>query len=136
MIITYICLFSNLFLTLNLILVVLVWRAWRLSRYGGFGPKIYDCLPCHELKYDLKEISLSVFLHDSNLCPGPAGVAVRWSRGRGGFGPVNLLFSLFYLVVSMFRLISLSGFLYDNINFNLAKLFNDIQCNIQYTDFV
>ena len=29
----------------------------------------------------------------------------------------------------MFRLISLSGFLHDSINFNLAKLFNDIQCN-------
>ena len=49
---------------------------------------------------------------------------------RGGPGvrgpvlvPVNLL--PFY----MFRLISLSGFLHDTINFDLAKLFNDIQCN-------
>ena len=29
----------------------------------------------------------------------------------------------------MFRLISLSGFLHDTINFDLATLFNDIQCN-------
>ena len=35
--------------------------------------------------------------------------------------PVNLL--------PFYMLISLSGFLHDTINFELAKLFNDIQCN-------
>ena len=81
---------------------------------------------------------LSYFDSESHIGgPSPAGVVVvavprAWrlmrSRRPGGpavagpvLVPVNLL--------PFYMLISLSGFLHDTINFDLAKLFNDIQCN-------
>ena len=93
-----------LILTLNLILVVPVWRC-----PGPVGVVVVAIVAVRRVWW---------------LNPVARGTrASRYDRVARGtrFRPVNLLFSLFYFVVLhiMFRLISLSGFLYDTINFNL-----------------